>query len=58
MGGGFYDRYLHGLAALPRLLGVAFACQEHPGRLPREAWDVPLVGIVSEDGIVNVQAEE
>ncbi len=58
MGGGFYDRYLHGLAEPPALVGVAFACQEHSEPLPRESWDVPLTSIVSETGIVAARASE
>jgi 5-formyltetrahydrofolate cyclo-ligase len=54
MGGGFYDRSLAALRhrrrwRRPRLLGVAHAFQEVT-ELPREPWDVPLDGIVTEQG--------
>jgi len=54
MGGGFYDRSLAALRhrrrwRRPRLLGVAHGFQEVP-ELPREPWDVPLDGIVTEQG--------
>jgi len=56
MGGGYYDRSLafrrsrmHWLK--PRLIGVAHSCQEHP-QLPRQDWDVPLDGIITEKEII------
>ncbi len=54
MGGGFYDRSLAALRhrrrwRRPRLLGVAHGFQE-VSELPREPWDVPLDGIVTEQG--------
>lgn len=55
MGGGFYDRTLAFRHARrrwrrPLLIGVAFGLQRCP-TLPAEAWDVPLDGIVTEDGV-------
>jgi len=55
MGGGFYDRtlaYLVRRAAWrkPRLLGVAYDFQEHAS-LPHEPWDVPLDGVVTDQGL-------
>lgn len=54
-GGGFYDATFafrrHG-ASRPLLLGVAFACQEI-ANVPREAWDVPLDRIVTEQGVIS-----
>lgn len=55
MGGGFYDRTLAFRLARrrwrkPLLLGVAFSLQRCPP-LPVERWDVPLDGIVTEDGV-------
>lgn len=55
MGGGFYDRTLAFRIARrrwrkPLLLGVAFGLQHCPS-LPAERWDVPLDGIVTEDGV-------
>lgn len=51
MGGGFYDRTFaqvaKGLKGAPRLIGLAYACQEVT-QLPREAWDVPMAGVVTE----------
>lgn len=44
MGGGFYDRTLAPLAAMPappQLMGLAHQCQQ-VGAVPIEAWDVPL----------------
>lgn len=49
-GGGYYDRsfaFLLGMRSKPRLVGVAFACQEL-APIGRAAWDVPLVGVVTE----------
>jgi len=57
MGAGFYDRALRrrldaGRAwRRPRLVGVAFACQELP-EIAASPWDVPLDLIVTEKGIV------
>lgn len=58
MGGGFYDRSFAFLRRRqswrkPRLLGVAFDLQEvsQPSGLSRQAWDVPLDGVVTESGV-------
>jgi 5-formyltetrahydrofolate cyclo-ligase len=57
MGAGFYDRALRrrreaGRAwRRPRLVGVAFACQELP-EIAASSWDVPLDLIVTEQGVV------
>jgi 5-formyltetrahydrofolate cyclo-ligase len=55
MGGGFYDRTLQFLLhrsswKKPRLIGTAYAFQEVP-QLENKAWDVPLQGIATEDGL-------
>ncbi|ROR34721.1 5-formyltetrahydrofolate cyclo-ligase [Inmirania thermothiophila] len=55
MGGGFYDRALaflrrDRLRSRPRVIGVAYACQEVPA-LPARPWDVPLHGVVTEQGL-------
>jgi 5-formyltetrahydrofolate cyclo-ligase len=57
MGGGFYDRtFARGAvrarinqraARSPRLIGLAYACQEVT-QLPHEAWDVRLAGVITE----------
>ena len=54
MGGGFYDRTFAALvrknrngARGPRLIGCGYAFQE-VARLPHEAWDVHLTGVVTE----------
>jgi 5-formyltetrahydrofolate cyclo-ligase len=51
MGGGFYDRsfaYKHRKArSKPMMIGLAHSFQEQQ-RLPTEAWDVPLNGIVTD----------
>jgi 5-formyltetrahydrofolate cyclo-ligase len=51
MGAGYYDRYLAPVAGLERPLrvGVAYAVQEVEA-LPVQAWDVPLHGLLSENG--------
>lgn len=52
-GAGYYDRAIAGLEARgmrPRLIGVAFSCQE-VGRVPDEPHDVPLPEIVTESGL-------
>lgn len=55
-GGGFYDRtfaFKSGDAQrLPRLVGVAFACQEVT-RLSREAWDVPLACVATDRELIR-----
>jgi 5-formyltetrahydrofolate cyclo-ligase len=57
MGAGFYDRALRRRLDArrawrrPRLVGVAFACQELPG-IAASPWDVPLDLIVTEQGVV------
>ena len=57
MGGGFYDRslaYLERRQAWqkPRLIGTAYGFQQVP-QLPVASWDVPLHGIVTEQGLFN-----
>lgn len=55
MGGGFYDRTfafrLHRRHwRQPRLVGIAYSFQQRDN-LPHEAWDVPLDGIATEQGV-------
>jgi len=52
MGGGFYDRtfaFKRTTATGPLLLGVAYALQERP--VPHREWDIPLDGVITEQGI-------
>lgn len=52
-GGGFYDRALARLSdrgLTPRLIGLAFACQEVE-RIPAETHDVPIAEILTENGL-------
>ncbi|ODT68083.1 MAG: 5-formyltetrahydrofolate cyclo-ligase [Pelagibacterium sp. SCN 63-23] len=49
-GGGYYDRTLETLVRKPMLVGLAFAAQEI-SHVPREAHDVPLDAIVTENGV-------
>ena len=53
MGGGYYDRYLPRLSPECPLIGVAFACQHTDAPLPREAWDVPLHAVVTENAVLE-----
>lgn len=57
MGGGYYDRALRhriggGAWRRPRIIGVAFACQE-TDRLTAAPWDVPLDLVVTERGVLR-----
>ncbi len=54
-GKGFYDRALAPLAATRRmvLIGIAHSFQQ-VDELPRQPWDVPLDGIMTEAGLVEV----
>lgn len=58
MGAGFYDRALRGRRRpgsawkRPRLIGIAYACQQLPRIVP-SSWDVPLDLIVTEAGIIR-----
>ena len=55
-GAGFYDRYLvrtAGRTPLPITIGAAFSCQV-VGRVPVEAWDVPLDAIAASDRYIAV----
>jgi 5-formyltetrahydrofolate cyclo-ligase len=52
MGGGYYDRtfsFLRGRRQLlkPKLVGLAFACQELP-EIPANPWDIRVFSIVTE----------
>lgn len=57
MGAGFYDRALRGrrdrtrVWRRPRLIGIAYACQEVAHIEPAE-WDVTLDAIVTERGLI------
>ena len=57
MGGGYYDRSFAFLRDSqrnkPRLLGVAHDLQRTNKTLPRQAWDVPLRGVVTESGLTR-----
>ena len=52
MGGGYYDRALGALneADRPVVIGVAHSVQRSADPLPRQAWDVPLDGVLTEHG--------
>lgn len=55
MGGGYYDRTLAYLGhrqqwRKPCLLGTAFEMQRFE-QLPQQAWDIPLEGVVTEQGL-------
>ena len=58
MGAGFYDRALRMLQdrsrrwRRPRLVGVAFACQELPA-IEASSWDVPLDLVVTEQEVIR-----
>jgi 5-formyltetrahydrofolate cyclo-ligase len=60
MGAGFYDRAMRRrldqsrVWRRPRLVGVAFSCQELPS-IPDSPWDVPLDLIVTESGVLVPQ---
>lgn len=49
-GGGYYDRTLAQMTKKPKLIGLAFAVQELD-EIPREAHDVPLDAVITEQGI-------
>lgn len=54
-GGGYYDRTLARMTKQPRLIGFAFAAQELDF-IPREAHDVPLDAVVTEQGVLQFSA--
>lgn len=56
MGGGYYDRTFVHLERRPKLLGIAYAFQQTPN-LPTEPWDVPLWGVVTEQGLQRFAAD-
>lgn len=50
-GGGYYDRYLQSQPCIAaKTLGLCFGFQILP-RLPHAAWDVPVDGLCSEEGL-------
>jgi 5-formyltetrahydrofolate cyclo-ligase len=51
-GGGYYDRTLTRLSKKPKLVGFAFALQEFD-HIPRDAHDVPLDVVVTENGVTQ-----
>jgi 5-formyltetrahydrofolate cyclo-ligase len=59
-GAGYYDRAisrLHAMGRQPRLIGVAFACQEID-IVPAEDHDVPLDAILTESGLHAIAKEK
>jgi 5-formyltetrahydrofolate cyclo-ligase len=58
MGAGYYDRALRHLRGgsrrwrRPRLVGLAFACQEVDCIVP-SSWDIPLDVVVTERGVIE-----
>ncbi len=50
-GGGFYDRTIAALMPV-RTLGFAYAAQ-HVGTLPTEPTDMPLEGVITENGLFS-----
>jgi len=59
MGGGYYDRTLAYLERRqhwrkPRLLGTAYGFQQVES-LPREPWDVPLHGVVTDKSLLLLE---
>lgn len=53
-GGGYYDRTIAALVRRPRLIGLAFACQQLAA-IPRRDHDVPLDAMVTEAGVTHFQ---
>jgi 5-formyltetrahydrofolate cyclo-ligase len=53
-GGGFYDRFLAGLPAGVRRLGVCFAAQVVE-RIPLERHDERVDAVVTEEGLISVK---
>jgi 5-formyltetrahydrofolate cyclo-ligase len=54
MGGGYYDRTFSFLRARqnllkPKLIGLAFACQQVP-KIPTNPWDIRLFSVITESG--------
>ncbi|PYE41911.1 5-formyltetrahydrofolate cyclo-ligase [Rhizobium sp. PP-F2F-G20b] len=59
-GAGHYDRAIARLDALgkrPRLIGIAFACQE-VASVPFEPHDIPLDAILTEEGLIETQRQQ
>ena len=52
MGAGFYDRFFAAIspALRPNIIGVAHEIQRSATALPAAPWDIPLQGVITEDG--------
>lgn len=59
MGAGYYDRFLGRFPRerRPRLIGLAHALQRSLDPLPFADWDVPLDGVITEEGWQALPAE-
>ena len=58
-GGGYYDRAisrLHAKGRRPRLIGVAFDCQQ-VDVIPAEDHDVALDAVLTESGLLRIAGE-
>lgn len=60
MGKGYYDRTfsfmnkdLGNRPRNPKLVGLAYECQ-HVAELPKDAWDIPLTGIATEQRYISI----
>lgn len=53
MGKGYYDRFLASLSGGVLKLGVGFNLQLHGEPLPREAWDLPVDGLITETALIG-----
>ncbi|BBW95595.1 5-formyltetrahydrofolate cyclo-ligase [Geobacillus sp. FSL W8-0032] len=51
-GGGYYDRYLPGVAAVTAALAYSFQILD---RIPVEAHDVPVTAIITEQGVMSCE---
>lgn len=54
-GGGYYDRTLATMRKKPMLVGLAFSAQGFD-HIPREAHDIPLDAVVTENGVEFFEA--
>lgn len=49
-GKGYYDKAL--MHEKPqKIIGIAYACQYYPDKLPHDDWDIPLDGVITEEAI-------
>ncbi|MGI6077751.1 MAG: 5-formyltetrahydrofolate cyclo-ligase [Fastidiosipilaceae bacterium] len=53
-GAGYYDKFLVKVEKSVPIIAVGYSCQMVTDELPHEAWDVPITGIITPSGYLEL----